>query len=31
LPWEIEAHGRERGLFVRLCEEDSEISKYCGY
>ena len=31
LPWEIEAHGRERGLFVRLCESDSEISKYCGY
>ena len=31
LPWEIEAHGRERGLFVRLCEADPEISKYCGY
>ncbi len=31
LPWEIEAHGRERGLFVRLCDADSEISKYCGY
>lgn len=31
LPWEIEAHGRERGMFVRLCESDEEISKYCGY
>lgn len=31
LPWEVEAHGRERGLFVRLCEADPEISKYCGY
>jgi hypothetical protein len=31
LPWEIEAHGRERGLFVRLCENDKEISSYCGY
>jgi len=31
LPWEVEAHGREKGLFVRLCEADPEISKYCGY
>lgn len=31
LPWEIEAHGREKGLTVRLCEADPEISKYCGY
>lgn len=31
LPWEIEAHGRERGLFVRLCEADDEIRSYCGY
>jgi hypothetical protein len=21
-PWEIEAHGRQLGLFVRMCEED---------
>lgn len=31
LPWEVEAHGREKGLFVRLCEADSEICKYSGY
>ena len=23
LPWEIEAHGRETGLFVRYCEENN--------
>jgi hypothetical protein len=23
LPWEIEAHGRETGLFVRWCEENN--------
>ena len=23
LPWEIEAHGREVGLFVRYCEENN--------
>ena len=22
LPWEIEAHGREVGLFIRYCEEN---------
>jgi len=27
LPWEIEAHGRETGLFVRYCEENN-LSKY---
>ena len=27
LPWEIEAHGREVGLFVRYCEANS-LSKY---
>jgi hypothetical protein len=31
LPWEIEAHGRERGLFYRLLEADAEICKYSGY
>ena len=27
LPWEIEAHGREVGLFVRYCE-DNDLGKY---
>tara|TARA_X000000950_G_scaffold205939_1_gene247722 strand:- start:2958 stop:3392 length:435 start_codon:yes stop_codon:yes gene_type:complete len=27
LPWEIEAHGREVGLFVRYCEEN-KLAKY---
>ena len=27
LPWEIEAHGREVGLFVRWCEEN-DLGKY---
>ena len=27
LPWEIEAHGREVGLFVRYCEEN-KLGKY---
>ena len=27
LPWEIEAHGREIGLFVRYCEANN-LSKY---
>ena len=27
LPWEIEAHGREAGLFVRWCEEN-DLGKY---
>jgi hypothetical protein len=27
LPWEIEAHGREVGLFVRYCE-DNKLGKY---
>ena len=27
LPWEIEAHGREIGLFIRYCEEH-KLSKY---
>ena len=27
LPWEIEAHGREMGLFVRWCEQH-QLSKY---
>jgi len=27
LPWEIEAHGRETGLFVRYCEENN-LSKF---
>ena len=27
LPWEIEAHGKELGLFIRWAE-DSELSKY---
>jgi len=27
LPWEIEAHGRECGLFVRWCE-DNDLGKY---
>ena len=27
LPWEIEAHGREVGLFVRYCE-DNKLAKY---
>jgi hypothetical protein len=27
LPWEIEAHGKELGLFIRWTE-DSELSKY---
>lgn len=27
LPWEIEAHGRECGLFVRWCEENDLGSK----
>lgn len=27
LPWEIEAHGREIGLFVRYCEAN-DLSKY---
>lgn len=27
LPWEIEAHGREIGLFVRYCEENN-LAKY---
>ena len=27
LPWEIEAHGRETGLFIRYCEENN-LSKH---
>ena len=27
LPWEIEAHGREVGLFIRYCEEN-KLAKY---
>ena len=27
LPWEIEAHGRETGLFVRWCEENNLAAK----
>ena len=27
LPWEIEAHGREVGLFIRWCEEN-DLGKY---
>ena len=27
LPWEIEAHGREVGLFVRYCEQN-KLGKY---
>ena len=27
LPWEIEAHGREVGLFVRYCQEN-KLAKY---
>jgi hypothetical protein len=27
LPWEIEAHGREIGLFIRYCETH-KLSKY---
>tara|TARA_R100000808_G_C2155495_1_gene168235 strand:- start:8700 stop:9161 length:462 start_codon:yes stop_codon:yes gene_type:complete len=26
-PWEIEAHGRERGLYVRFCEESGYDGK----
>ena len=26
-PWEIEAHGRQLGLFIRYCEENN-LSKY---
>jgi|TARA_B110000977_G_scaffold97311_1_gene128245 hypothetical protein len=28
LPWEIEAHGREVGLFVRWCEENNHTAKW---
>ncbi len=27
LPWEIEAHGREVGLFIRWCEQENLSSK----
>lgn len=30
LPWEIEAHGREQGLFTRLCVEYPDVAKFCG-
>jgi len=30
LPWEIEAHGRERGLFTRLCLQYPDIVEICG-
>ena len=29
LPWEIEAHGRERGLYQRFVQTDCNIWKYC--
>jgi len=28
LPWEIEAHGREVGLFVRWCEANNHTAKW---
>ena len=28
LPWEIEAHGREAGLFVRWCEKNKVFDKW---
>jgi hypothetical protein len=28
LPWEIEAHGREVGLFVRWCEANNYTAKW---
>jgi hypothetical protein len=29
LPWEIEAHGRERGLYMRYIQTDRELYNYC--